>query len=232
MVEDTTKISVADALDDVTDFDDAVEVDDAADLGEDGRISASRGLAFFWIIAALIGWAVSFLLFLEYVGQLRDSQPIINCSFSVVVSCTPNLLSPAGNLLGFTNSIFGVTLFTGPLYAGVSSLAGGRMRPWYWRTFFGFIAAAFIFVHFLAYRSVFEYGTLCPWCMVVWLVTIPLFWVTGGWSARAGVLGRSAWIRRVGETVLNWAWVIAIVNYLVIAVAAELQLHAIESLFL
>lgn len=192
----------------------------------------SRGLALFWIIASLLGWTVAFLLYLEYAGQLKNENPLINCSLSVVVSCTPNLLSPGGNLLGFTNSIIGITLFLGPLYAAVSSLAGGRQKRWYWRVFLAFITAAFIFVHFLAYRSIFEYGTLCPWCMVVWLVTILLFWVTLGWSARSGVLGASDRIRHMGSVVSSWAWVIVIINYLVIAVAAEVKLQAIESLFL
>lgn len=195
------------------------------------RVDVSRGMAFFWIIAAIWGWVVSFLLFLEYLGQLKHENPIVNCTFSVIVSCTPNLLSPGGNLLGFTNSLFGVTLFLGPLFAGVTVLAGGRMRAWYWRVFVGFIAAAFVFVHFLAYRSVFEYGTLCPWCMVVWLVTIPLFWVTLGWAGWAGVLGSAEWIRRSASVILSWSWVIVLIDYLVIALAAELKLQVIESLF-
>ncbi len=198
----------------------------------DGRPDVSRGLAIYWIISAALGWVTSFLLFLEYLAQLKDENPIVNCTFSVIVSCTPNLLSPGGNLLGFTNSIFGVTLFLGPLFAGVSSLAGGRMQRWYWRTFVAFIAAAFIFVHVLAYRSVFEYGSLCPWCMVVWLVTIPLFWVTLGWALRSGVFGSADWVAQVGRVISGWAWVIVIVNYLVIALSAELKLQVIESLFI
>lgn len=204
----------------------------ASSSGEAGRIPAPRAMAVFWIVAALVGWTVSFLLFLEYVGQLKNENPIVNCSFSAVVSCTPNLLSPGGNLLGFTNSIIGVTLFLGPLFAGVSVLAGGRMRLWYWRVFLGFITAAYLFVHMLAYRSIFEYGVLCPWCMVVWLVTIPLFWVTLGWAAKAGVLGSGRRLRRFGEVVLSWGWVIALINYLVIGLLAELQIQVIESLFL
>ena len=191
---------------------------------------ASTGIAWYWIVSGLLGWMVSFLLFLEYIGQLKNEDPIVNCTFSVVVSCVPNLLSPGGNLLGFTNSIFGITLFTGPVFAAVSSLAGGRMRAWYWRVYLGFITAAFLFVHFLAYRSIFEYGVLCPWCMVVWLVTIPLFWATLGWASAQGVLGDR--LRHAGEIISSWAWVITIANYLEIAVAAQLTLEAVQSLFL
>lgn len=192
----------------------------------------SIGYSAFWVLAGLAGWVVSFLLYLEYVGQLTDSTPIVSCSLSVVVSCTPNLLSPAGNLLGFSNSILGITLFLGPLYAGVSTLAGGRMRPWYWRVYLAFIAAAYVFVHTLAYRSIFEYRVLCPWCMVIWLVVIPLFWYTFAWSAKSGVLGGSTRWGTFGATLQSWAWVVVIADYLLIAVLAEVRLQAIESIFL
>jgi uncharacterized membrane protein len=188
------------------------------------------GLAVFWIVAALTGWVVSFLLYLEYIGQLTDADPLITCSFSVVVTCGPNLLSPGGNLLGFSNSIIGIVLFCGPLYAAMSTFAApGGLRHWYWRTYLAFIAGAFVFVHFLAWRSVFEYGSLCPWCMVVWLVTIPLFWYTLGWTMRDGVWGERA--RAAGRVIWSWALLITVVDYALIAIAAQVRLDVLGSLF-
>ncbi|MEV7693628.1 vitamin K epoxide reductase family protein [Microbacterium sp. NPDC089189] len=190
----------------------------------------SRALAVFWIIVGLIGWGVSFLLYLEYIGQLSGAEPIVTCQLSVIVTCGPNLLSPGGNLLGFSNSLIGVVLFLGPIFAGVTALATvGGQRDAYWRVFTGFVTGAMIFVHVLAYRSVFEYGSLCPWCMIVWLVTIPLFWVTLGWSAREGIWGR--WAVRPGEFLRSWAPLVAIADIALIAVVAQLRLDALGSLF-
>ena len=42
-------------------------------------ISPPRALAVFWIVAGVLGWIVSFLLYLEYVGQLTDVDPIVSC---------------------------------------------------------------------------------------------------------------------------------------------------------
>ncbi|WP_159499471.1 vitamin K epoxide reductase family protein [Microbacterium sp. 18062] len=191
--------------------------------------SPSRALAVFWIVAGLIGWAVSFLLYLEYIGQLTGADPLVSCQLSVVVTCGPNLLSPGGNLLGFSNSIIGVVMFLGPVYAGVSGLAArSGMRRWFWLVYQGFVAAGFVFVHVLAYRSVFEYGSLCPWCMVVWLVTIPLFWVTLGWTLAGG---RRAGERRVGRWLGSWAPLVAIADLALIAVVAQVRLDALGSLF-
>jgi uncharacterized membrane protein len=186
-------------------------------------------MAVFWIGAGLIAWVVSFLLYLEYVGQLTDAAPIVSCSISPIVTCGPNLLSPAGNLLGFSNSVIGMVLFTGPMIAGISALAApGGMRAWYWRTFAVFVLAGFVLVHVFAYRSVFEFGSLCPWCMVVWLMTIPLFWSVTAWTLKAGVWGDGA--RRAGGFLSSWLVLIVVLDYALIAISAQLRLDVLGSL--
>lgn len=193
-------------------------------------VSPPRGLAVFWIIAGAFAGATSFLLYLEYVGQLTGADPIVSCTFSVIVTCGPNLLSPGGNLLGFSNSVLGIMLFWGPVYAGVSALAApGGMRRWYWRVYGVFLLGGFLLVHLFAWRSVFEYGSLCPWCMTVWLATIPLFWFTLGWALRDGVWGSRA--QRFGRGLYDWALLVTILDYAVIAVAAQVRLDVLGSLF-
>ena len=185
------------------------------------------GTAILWIVLSLVAWTVSFLLYLEYVGQLTDAEPAISCDISPLVTCGPNLLSPAGNLLGFSNSILGIVLFLGPIYAAIGALASpGGMRVWYWRVFAVFVLGGYMFVHVLAWRSVFEFGSLCPWCMLVWLMTIPLFWSVLSWTLRAGIWGSP---RRAGEVIGTWLVPITLVNYLVIAVAAQLRLDVLGS---
>ncbi|MBN9215892.1 MAG: Vitamin K epoxide reductase [Microbacterium sp. SCN 70-200] len=189
----------------------------------------SRAMAIWWIVAGVAGWIVSFLLYEEYIGQLTGAQPLISCSISPIVTCGPNLLSPGGNLLGFSNSIIGIVLFLGPIYAGVAALAASHgLAPWFWRVYALFVLGAFAFVHFLAYRSVFEYGSLCPWCMVIWLVTIPLFFTIAGWTLREGIWGSG--VRRLGAGILSWLPLIVIADYLLIAVTAQLRLDVLGSL--
>lgn len=190
-----------------------------------------RALAIWWIVAGAAGWTVSFLLYLEYIGQLTGGEPLISCTFSAIVTCGPNLLSPGGNLLGFSNSIIGMVLFTGPVFAGASALAAsGGLRAWFWRVYSAFVAGAFLFVHFLAYRSIFEYGSLCPWCMVIWLVTIPLLFTVAGWSLRAGVWGGRPGLRRVGSAILSWLPLIVVLDYALIAISAQLRLDVLGTL--
>ena len=192
----------------------------------------SRAMAIWWIAAGVAGGIVSFLLYHEYIAQLRGDTPLISCSISPVVTCGPNLLSPGGNLLGFSNSVIGMVLFTGPIFAGASALAATEgLRAWYWRTYTVFVAGAFLLVHFFAYRSVFEYSSLCPWCMIIWLVTIPLFFTVAGWTLRAGVWGTRGRTTQIGAAILSWLPLIVIADYLLIAVCAQVRLDVIGSLF-
>jgi uncharacterized membrane protein len=188
-----------------------------------------RSLAVLWAVAGVLGWVVSFLLYREYIGQLTGSDALITCDISPIVTCGPNLLSGGGNLLGFSNAIIGIVLFVGPVYAGAAALGSPHgQRAWYWRVYATVVTGAFVFVHVLAYRSVFEYGSLCPWCMVVWLVTIPLFWTVLGWTLGAGVWGRG--LTRAGRFVRSWMPLIVVLDYVVIAVAAQLRLDVIGTL--
>ena len=192
----------------------------------------SRAMAIWWIVAGVAGGIVSFLLYHEYIAQLRGDTQLISCSISPVVTCGPNLLSPGGNLLGFSNSVIGMVLFTGPIFAGASALAATEgLRAWYWRTYTVFVAGAFLLVHFFAYRSVFEYSSLCPWCMIIWLVTIPLFFTVAGWTLRAGVWGTHGRTTQIGAAILSWLPLIVIADYLLIAVCAQVRLDVIGSLF-
>ena len=46
---------------------------------------------------------------------------------------------------------------------------------WYWMGLTIGTALGVAFVQWLAYQTLYEIGALCPYCMVVWSVTIPLF---------------------------------------------------------
>lgn len=187
------------------------------------------GTVILWIVTAAVSWTVSFLLYREYVGQLSDAPPMLSCNISPFITCGPNLLAPAGNLLGFTNAILGMTLFLGPIFASVGALASpGGMRAWYWRLFAVFVLGGYVLVHVFAYRSIFEFGSLCPWCLIVWLMTIPLFWSVAGWTLQAGVWGVGA--RRIGALIVSWLVLIVVVDYIVIAVAAQVQLDLLSIL--
>ncbi|QIM16428.1 vitamin K epoxide reductase family protein [Leucobacter insecticola] len=189
--------------------------------------TSTRPLAFpiFSIIAGVIGWFASFELLTEYVKTLQNPGYIPNCAVSVLVTCGPNMGSWQGSVFGFTNTLLGIAAFMAPIIVGVALLAGATFAPWFWRLYqLGLLGGVFG-VFWLAYQSIFSLGTLCPWCMVVWTVVIPLWWVTLFRPYANGDIPVTESTRRLFERMLSWTWVIVLICYVVIAFAAQLHLN-------
>lgn len=66
-------------------------------------------------------------------------------------------------------------------------------------------SAAFVFVIWLFTQSVFSLSTLCPWCMVVWAVTIPLR-VSASRLSQFGDIPASERTLLPFQQLASWSW--------------------------
>ena len=185
-------------------------------------------LAIVLIVTGAIGWYAAFALTLDKLAVLENPQADLDCNFSVLVQCGVNLGSWQGSLLGFPNPLLGLGGFVAPIAVGVALLAGASFARWFWIAFNVGVLGAFAFCLWLAYQSIFNLGTLCPWCMLVWSVTIPMFWALTLANARAGRLG--AGLQPLGARLFGWVPVITIVGYLIIAIVAQVRLDVLSTL--
>jgi len=184
--------------------------------------------AIFLVVAGAAGWWAAFQLTIDKFAVLTHPGTTLNCNLSVLVQCGKNLDSWQGSAFGFPNPVIGLGGFAAVIAVGVSLLAGATFARWYWIAFNIGIAGALAFVIWLIGQSIFSLGTLCPWCMLVWLVTIPLFWVVTLRNLAQGVYGNAP--KRVGSALLSWVIPISVVCYLVVAVIAQLVLDVIHRL--
>lgn len=190
-----------------------------------GRLSP-RTIAFaaFNILAGVIGWFASFELLTEYVKTLKNPDYVPNCAVSILVTCGPNMGSWQGSVFGFSNTILGVAGFAAPIAVGIALLAGARFAPWFWWLYQSGLLFGFGLILWLAYQSVFSLATLCPWCMVVWTVMIPLWWISFLRPHAVGDVPHSPGAQRVFTGLYQWSWVLILVCYLLIATIAQVQL--------
>ncbi|MBN9176310.1 MAG: vitamin K epoxide reductase family protein [Microbacterium sp.] len=193
--------------------------------------SRPKALAVWLVIAGVIGWGAAFALTVEKFHALQNpgSGPA-SCDFSIIVQCTANLDSWQGSVFGFPNPILGLTGWVAPIVVGMAVLSGARFARWFWLAFAAGITFAFGFVLWLISQSIFFLGTLCPWCMVTWLVTIPTFYAVWVYLLRAGVISDAARVRAVGSKLAAWVPLMAIVTYAVVLLLAQLRLDAIPQL--
>jgi len=184
--------------------------------------------AIFLVVAGAAAWWAAFSLTLDKFAVLENKDAHLDCNFSVLVQCGTNLNAWQGSAFGFPNPLLGLGGFTAVIAVGVALLAGARFAAWFWWLFNLGIAGALAFVIWLIAQSIFSLGTLCPWCMLVWTVTIPLFWIVTLRNAATGQFGAA--LVGFGRRVLPFAVPISIVCLFVVALIAQLQLDAIHRL--
>lgn len=185
-------------------------------------------LAIFLIVAGALGWWASFSLTVDKILLLQNPQADLDCDFSFIVQCGANLSSPQGAVFGFPNPLLGLGGFVAPIAVGVGLLAGARFARWFWVAFNLGLAGALAFVIWLISQSIFVLGTLCPWCMLVWSVTIPLFWIVTARNLAEGAFGEAP--AAFGRALSSWAIPVTIVSYAVVALIAQLQLDILQYL--
>ena len=131
------------------------------------------------VVTGAVGLLASFVLSVDKVQQLQDKlagkESVFGCDFSVWVSCSSVMASPQSAAFGFPNAFLGVTGFAVVLTLGVVWLAGTPVQGWIWAGLQVGTVFGIAFVTWLQFQSIYEIGSLCPYCMVVWTVMIPLF---------------------------------------------------------
>jgi uncharacterized membrane protein len=189
-------------------------------------------LAIFLIVAGAIGFLAAFQLTIDKLDILANPNAQLSCNFSILVSCSTNLSSWQGELLGFPNPLLGLVGWTATIAVGVGILAGARFAKWYWMLFNLGVVAALVLVIFLITQSVTVLNVLCPWCMVTWLVTIPTFWAVSLYNLKEGNIPVPASARRFFGKMYGWVPLISIVCYAIVAIWAQVRLDWIHNVFI
>jgi uncharacterized membrane protein len=136
------------------------------------------------IIGSLVGLVASFLLTLDTIKLVVNPEANIPCNINPFVSCKNAALSWQGEVFGFPNSILGIIAFSMLLAVGVMLFSGGRARKPLWLFVNLGTLASTLFVIWFIYQSLYNLGTLCIYCMIVWAVIWPIFLYTTIWNFR------------------------------------------------
>jgi uncharacterized membrane protein len=139
-------------------------------------LARGRHLGPLLAIAGLVGLVAALALSIEKFRQLENPLYVPSCTLSEVLSCGSVLGSDQSELLGFPNSFVGIGGFAAVLLLGLVLTTGGTVGRRAWWVVLGGLALAVVFVHWLAFQTLYRIGALCPYCLVVWAATIPAFW--------------------------------------------------------
>ncbi|MDG9675810.1 vitamin K epoxide reductase family protein [Micromonospora sp. DH14] len=131
-----------------------------------------------WVLAVggAIGAAAALTLTIEKINVLTDPSYRPSCSINPILSCGSVMSTPQAAAFGFPNPLIGIVGFSVVTTTGVAVLAGARLPRWFWLGLQLGVTFGLGFVHWLIFQSLYRIGALCPYCMVVWVVTIAIFW--------------------------------------------------------
>ena len=154
-----------------------------------------------WVlIAGVVGLVAALTLTIEKIELLIDPAYVPSCSINPVLSCGSVMVTPQASVFGFPNSLLGIVGFAVVLVTGVLAVGKVALPRWYWVGLATGTLLATVFVHWLIFQSLYHIGALCPYCMVVWTVTIPLLAVVAS-IALQPLAGNP-----VARVLYQWRW--------------------------
>ena len=207
--------------------------DDAALLAEiDAELAAERssksragsrltGLVL--LIGALVGWIASLELQTGKEILLENPDATLSCDVNPLISCGNVMMTWQSSALGIPNMALGLGGFAIMGVVGALMSSGTVLPLWSRWARLGGMTFAFGYVHFLAISAIFLIKALCPWCMVIWTVTAPMFFASLAHTIESGDLRPPAPLANLLRrwVVLTLLWYLLVI--VVIAVAFRHQ---------
>ena len=146
----------------------------------------------FLIVASVIGFLASFALSAEKYEKLANPDVVLSCDLNPFFSCGSVMEHAEAELFGFPNQLLGIAAFVFPLLLGVLLVAGAELPGWVMVGLNVGLALGVVLVMFLFYVSIYRIGVGCPWCIIVWTVTIPMFVAVTAHNLLSGRFGPRA----------------------------------------
>lgn len=169
-----------------------------------GGLTPPAPSAWWVLIAGAIGLVASMTLTVEKIDILLNPAYVPSCNINPILSCGSVMITPQASLLGFPNPLLGLVGFAVVVVTGILAVTKVPLPQWYWVGLTAGLAVGAVFVHWLIFQSLYRINALCPYCMVVWVVTISLLVVVASVAARP-VLPPSG----VAALLFQWRWSIA-----------------------
>jgi len=174
-------------------------------------------MAILLAVAGLIGLIASFILLSEKIHLLKTPDAQLSCNINPIISCGSVIQSKQAEAFGFANPIIGLISFAVIITIGMGMLAGAKYKRWFWLGLEAGTIFGIAFVHWLFYQAVFNIQALCPFCMVVWVVTIVLFVYVTFYNLSNKYIGVPAKLTGLVGLGDKYKWAIAVFWVLLIA---------------
>lgn len=170
-----------------------------------------------------LGLLAAFVLTVERFRLAEDPAYVPSCSLDPVLSCGSVMTTPQAALLGFPNSLIGIAGFAVVTTLGALLMASAALPRWVWLGLQVGLTAGMVFVVWLVGQSLYVIGALCPYCMVVWAVVIPMFWAVTVHNTARGVLPVPTGARPAVAALADYQVLLTVMSYAVVVVLVGVE---------
>ena len=185
-------------------------------------LTLTKTLPYLLIVAGIIGGVASFALTYDKLQVLQHPGYVPSCNINPILSCGSVMKTQQASLLGLPNSIYGLVAFSMLLTFGVLLAAGATVKKWIWLIAQLVATLGVIFMHYLFFQGVFRIHAICPWCFVVWMTTIPVFWYVTQYNLRQRIIRLPAKLASLSAFIIKYSndvlilWYVAILGILLV----------------
>lgn len=141
----------------------------------------ARDKALGWLLAVggFISWIASGALVLDRLKIYADPSAVVSCDVNAWIACGQVMRTSQAAIFGFPNPLIGLAAFAVVITLGLVLISGLKLPRWFWMGLQIGLTLGMILVGWFWYTALYTIGILCPYCMVVWSMMIPMFmWVT------------------------------------------------------
>lgn len=182
------------------------------------RRAPSRVVGWVLLIGGIIGWIASLMLTLDKLALLEDPETALACEVNPFISCGTMINTWQASTFGIPNMVFGLGGFAIVAAAGALLISLTTLPVWFEWALFAATAACFAFVHWLAISAIGFIHALCPWCLVVWTISAPMFFATLARLIEKGMITPPEGARRVLRSwmVLSLIWYALVIAVIIV----------------
>jgi len=125
-------------------------------------------------------------------------------TIDAVLACGAVMTSAQAEAFGFPNPLLGIAGFAALVALGTAVLTGAELPRRLWLAIQAGMTFALVFVHWLFFQTVYGIEALCPYCMIVWVMTIAVFVYVTAYNVATGSLPPT----RIGAIVVRYHGVV------------------------
>jgi uncharacterized membrane protein len=142
---------------------------------KDKKSRSNRWVFIAILITSTLGLLAAFVLSIDAFELLKNPGVRLSCNINSIISCGTVASTSYASIFGFPNSFIG--LIGEPIFitVAIAGLYGVRFPRQFMFAVHAAALFSLLFAYYLFHISVFVIHALCPWCLLVDVSTIVMF---------------------------------------------------------